>query len=104
MNKFKAGDIVTINENITSEIFLLDFLPSFVSHPINGSGFSIKGFEDHCIEKLDKNSVALICRTWEKEDYAPNAYECIINGIRGFIVDLSEESKGLDNCLVKVDV
>jgi len=103
MCKFKVGDIVTINTNIISEIYLLDFLPSFISHPSNGSDFRIRGFEDNCIEKLDKNNVALICKVWQKEDYAPKAYECIINEKRGFLVDLSKELKGLDNCLIKVD-
>ena len=56
MCKFKVGDIVTINTNIISEIYLLDFLPSFISHPSNGSDFRIRGFEDNCIEKLDKNT------------------------------------------------
>jgi len=99
-SKFRAGDIITVNDQVVDKIELLDYLPSFIV----GENKIYGRISDHTIETINKENIGLICKVWHEEEYAPLSYECIVNGVRGFILDTSEDNVGLDNCLKKVDV
>jgi len=98
-NKFCVGDIITVNDQVLEKIELLDYLPSFIA----GQNKLYGSISDHTIEIIDKKNVGLICKVWHEEEYAPLSYECIVNGVRGFILDTSKDHIGLDNCLKKVE-
>lgn len=93
-SKFKKGDILQAKKG--ASVSVINSLATYAQ--INDIKENLN--RSYVLDTLKEEKICLVVNTYDKlSDLAPPAYECIIDGKRGFII-ITEE---IEDLLVKVD-
>jgi len=99
-SKFKTGDILGLKEEYwEAGLYVYGIFPTRLQY----SELSYNVYSDFVVETLGQDKIALICKVWPETKRTPLVYECIVNGKRGFITNISVPCLDVEECLEKLD-